>query len=78
MEREKTKKKFWWSIEADCFTRVFGDEMWEYLEGMVMDSYPDQVVIKKEESSSSEKEEDELEEEEDEDLDNNDNENSNS
>ena len=45
---------------------------------MVIDSYPDQVVIKKEESSSSEEEEDELEEHKDEDIDNNDNKNSNS
>ena len=77
-EKDKEEKKFWWSIETNCFTRVFGDEVQEYLEGMVMDSYPDQVVIKKEESSSSEEEEDELEEEEDEDIDNNDNKNTNS
>ena len=42
---------------------------------MVMDTYPDQVVIKKEESSGNEEDEDELQEE---DLDNNDNQNSNS
>ena len=66
-EKDREEKKFWWSIEADCFTRLFGDEMWEYLEGMVMDSYPDQVVMKKEESSSSEEEQDELGEEENED-----------
>ena len=77
-EKDKDKKKFWWSIEADCFTRVFGDEVWKYLESMVMNSYPDQVVIKKEESSSSEEEDDELEIEEDDDLDHNDNKNSNS
>ena len=35
--------------------------MWEYLEGMVMDSYPDQVVIKKEEISSNHEDDDELE-----------------
>ena len=70
-EKEKEAKTFWWSIEADTFTRVFGHEMQGYLERMVMDSYPDQVVIKKEESSgnelqeesSSSEEEDEPEEE---------------
>ena len=88
-EKDKEEKKFWWSIDVDCFTRVFGDETHGYLENMFMDSYPDQVVIKKEEnsgdelkeeSSSSEEEEDELEEEENEyeDIDNNDNEHSNS
>ena len=46
-EKDKEEKKFCWSIETDCFSRVFGDEVWEYLEGMVMDSYQDQVVIKK-------------------------------
>ena len=55
-------------IETDCFTGVFGDEVREYIDGMVMGSYPDQVVIKKVESSSSEEEDDELEEEEDEDI----------
>ena len=52
--------------------------MWGYVKNMVMDSYPDQVVIKKEESSgdelqegrsSSEEEEDEHEEEENENKD---------
>ena len=88
-EKDQEEKKFWWSIETDCFTRVSCDEMQGYLENMVMDSYPDQVVIKKEESSgdelqeessSSEEGEEELEEEENEnkDIDNNDNEKSNS
>ena len=54
---------------------------------MAMDSYPDQVVIKKEkcsgdelqeDSSNSEEEEDEPDEEENEDIDNNDNISSNS
>ena len=83
-EEDKEEKKFWWSIEEeDCFTRVFGDEVWDYLDSAVMDSYPDQVAIKKEEcsgdelqeESSSYEEEDELPEE---DIDNNGNETSNS
>ena len=45
-EKEQEKAKFWWSVETDCFTRVFGDEVKVYLETMVMDAYPDQVVIK--------------------------------
>ena len=70
-QREQETAKFWWSVETDCFTRVFGDEMKSYLEPMAMDLYTDQVLIKKEESSvdelqeesSSCKEEEELEEE---------------
>ena len=86
-EKDTEEKKFWWSIkEEDCLTRVFGDEMWDYLECKVMDSYPDQVVIEKEESSgdevqgesSSSEEEQEEREDENEDINNNDNENSNS
>ena len=85
-EKDKEEKEFWWSIEEECFTRVFSDEIRGYLENMVMDSYPDQVVVKKQESSgdeerpSSEEEDDELEEEENEneDIDNNDNKHSNS
>ena len=87
--KDKEAEKFWWCNEADTFTTVFSDEMQGYLKRMVMDSYPDQVVIKKEESSgndlqdessSSGGEEDELEEEKNknEDIDNNDNEHSNS
>ena len=71
---------FWWSVETDCFTRVFGDEMRGYLERVAMDSYPNQVVSRKkdssgdelqEDSSSSEEDEDEPEEEGKEDIDNN-------
>ena len=40
-EKEKEADKFWWSVETDCFTRVFGDEKMGYLERMAMDSYPD-------------------------------------
>ena len=43
---------------------VYGDEMRDYLESMVMDTYPDQVEIKTEESSGNEEEDDELQEEE--------------
>ena len=87
-EKEQEKAKFWWSVETDCITRVFGDEMKVYLETMAMDAYPDQVVIKKEErsgdeqqdgSSSSEEEKEEPEEEGKEDVDNfDDNDSSNS
>ena len=49
--------------------------MMDYLEGMVMDTYPDQVEIKTEESFGNEEEEDELQQE---DLDNLDKEKSNS
>ena len=86
-EKEKEADKFWWSVETDCFTRMFGDETRGYLETMAMDSYPDQVVIKKEDSSGdelqegsslNEEEDDEPEEEGKEDIDNNDNESSNS
>ena len=38
--------------------------MRDYLESMVMDTYPDQVEIKTEESSGNEEEDDELQEEE--------------
>ena len=85
-EKEREEMKFWWSIkEEDCFTTVFGDEMQDFLECNVMDSYLDQVIIEKEESSGDElqgespssEEEDELEEE-IEDRDKNDNENSDS
>ena len=48
-EKEKEAEKFWCSIEADSFNTVFSDEIRGYLERMVMDSYTDQVVIKKEE-----------------------------
>ena len=57
-EKEQENAKFWWSVETDCFTRVFGDEMDAYLEMMAMSAYPDQVVIKKEESSGDELQED--------------------
>ena len=57
-ERSKEEKKFWWTIKEDCFTQIYGDEMMDYLEGMVMDIYPDQVEIKTEESSGNEEEED--------------------
>ena len=49
-EKDKEAKKFWWSVETDCFTIVLGHEMRGYLERMSMDSYPDQVVNKKEEA----------------------------
>ena len=54
-EKDSEAKKFWWSIEEDCFTRTFSDQTQGYLENMVMDSYPDQVVIEKEESVVSER-----------------------
>ena len=57
-EKEHKAVKFWWSVQTDCFTRVFGDEMKAYLEMMTMSAYPDQVVIKKEESSGDELQED--------------------
>ena len=74
-ERDQEDAKFWWSVETDCFTRVFGDKMKAYLEMMTMSTCPDQVKIKKEESSgeelqeessSSEEEEEEEEPEEEE------------
>ena len=84
-EKEKEADKFWWSIETDCFTCVFGDEIKEYLARLSMDLFPDQVVIKREdnsedrlqEDSSSSEDEDETEEEEKE-IDNNENDSSNS
>ena len=57
-EKDQEDAKFWWSLETDCVTRVFGDEMKVYLEMMTMSVYPDQVVIKKEESSGDELQED--------------------
>ena len=45
-ENDKEEKKFWWSVDTDCCTRVISDEMKGYLENMVMDLYPEQVVIK--------------------------------
>ena len=73
--KSKEEKNCWWCIEEDCFTRVNGEVIKEYLEDMVI---PDQVVIKKVESSGSKEEYVELQEEEYEDPDNNDNEESNS
>ena len=61
-ETSKVVKKFWWTIEEDYFTHVYGDEMRDYLEAMVLDTYPDQVESKTEESSGNEEEDDELEE----------------
>ena len=57
-EKEQEEAKFWWSVETDCFTKVFGDEMKGYLEMMTMSAYPDQFVIMKEESSGDELQED--------------------
>ena len=49
--KDQEDAKFWWSVETDCFIRVFGDEMKAYLEMLTMSVYPDQVLIKKEDSS---------------------------
>ena len=57
-ENDQEHSKFWWSVETDCSTRVFGDEMKAYLEMMTMSMYPDQDIIKKEESSGDELQED--------------------
>ena len=57
-EKDQEDAKFWWSVETDCFTRVFGDEMKAYLEMMTMCMYTDQVIFKKEESSGDELQED--------------------
>ena len=57
-EKDQEDAKFWWSVETDCFTRGFGDEMKAYLEMMSMCTYPDQVTIKKEERSGDERQED--------------------
>ena len=73
--KDQEDAKFLLSVETDCLTRVFGDEMKTCLEMMTMSMYPYQVVIKKEESSgnklqedssSSEEEEEEEEPEEEE------------
>ena len=50
-EKDQEDAKFWWAVETDCFTRVFEDEMKAYVEMMAMCTYPDQVIIKKEEHS---------------------------
>ena len=72
-EKEKERAMFWWSLEEDCFMRVFGHEMRVYLEIMSIATYPEEVIFKKEESSydelqdsssSSEEEEENQEEEE--------------
>ena len=57
-KKVQEETKFWWPVETDCFTKVFGDEMKGYLEMMIMNVYPDQVVIRKEESSGDELQED--------------------
>ena len=49
--KEKDSAKYCWSLETDCFTRVYGDEMRGYLEMKSMCNYPELVIIKKEESS---------------------------
>ena len=57
-EKEQEEAKFWWSVETDCFIRVFGDEMKAYLETMTMCTYLDQAITKNEESSGDELQED--------------------
>ena len=45
-EKEKEAVKFWWPLgDKDCFTMVFSEEMKEYLENMIEDAQPDQVVL---------------------------------
>ena len=53
-EKDQEDAMFWWSVETDCLTRSFGDQMKAYLEMMTMCMYPDQVIVKKEESSGDE------------------------
>ena len=57
-EKEKEAVKFWWSIEeGDCFTMVFGEEMKEYIENMIDDAQPDQIMIRPTENPEGEQQE---------------------
>ena len=54
-EKEKEAAKFWVSIEeGDCFTMVFGEEMKGYLENMINDAHPDQIMIRPTENPEGE------------------------
>ena len=46
-EKEKEAGKIWWSIEeGDCFTHVYIEEIKEYIENMIDDAQPDQIMIR--------------------------------
>ena len=52
---KKEAARFWWSIEdEDCFTMVFGEEMKEYIENMMEDAKPDQIVLQPTENQEGE------------------------
>ena len=54
-KKEKEAAMSWWSIEeGDCFTQVYGDEMKEYIENMIDNAQPDQIVIKPTENPEGE------------------------
>ena len=86
-KKEKEAAEFWRSIEEeDCFTKVYSDENKEYIENMINDAEPDQIMIRPTENpeveqqeniSGSEDEQPEENENEDEDVEINDNENFN-
>ena len=45
-EKEKEAARLWWSIEdEDCFTTVFAEKMKEYIENMIEDAQPDQIML---------------------------------
>ena len=54
-KEKKEAARFWWSIEdEDCFTMVFGEEMKEYIENMMEDAKPDQIVLQPTENQEGE------------------------
>ena len=74
--KEEEEAGFWWSIaDEDCFTMVFGEEIKEYIENMMEDAKPDQIVLQPIENQESEQqqsmsEDEEPEENDDEELEN--------
>ena len=62
-EKQCENNNYWWSINSGCYTAVYGEEMWDYLQEVALDAYPDHIVIRlssrgdKKEAEKLEKEE---------------------
>ena len=63
--KEEEEARFWWSIaDEDCFTMVFGEEIKEYIENMMEDAKPDQILLQPKENQESEQQQSMSEDEE--------------
>ena len=63
--KDKEEARFWWSIEdEDCFTMACGVEIKEYIENMMDDARPDQIVLRPVENEEHEQQESMSEDEE--------------